>query len=61
MSRERIALDSLASLVIQWQNMFNKVIKEQEEADGRKRYKVKIEDKETLINRALCENDDEYL
>ena len=29
MSRERIALDSLASLVIQWQNMFNKVIKEQ--------------------------------
>ena len=26
MSRERIALDSLASLVIQWQNMFNKVI-----------------------------------
>jgi|TARA_X000000368_G_C22973716_1_gene686690 hypothetical protein len=61
MSRERIALDSLASLVIQWQNMFNKVIKEQEEADGRERYKVKIEDKETLINRALCENDDEYL
>ena len=59
MSRERIALDSLASLVIQWQNMFNKVIKE--EADGRERYKVKIEDKETLINRALCENDDEYL
>tara|TARA_B100000768_G_scaffold174885_1_gene185647 strand:- start:700 stop:885 length:186 start_codon:yes stop_codon:yes gene_type:complete len=61
MSRERIALDSLASLVIQWQNMFNKVIKEQEEADGRERYKVKIEDKETIINRALCENDDEYL
>jgi hypothetical protein len=61
MSRERIALDSLASLVIQWQNMFNKVIKEQEEADGRERYKVKIEDKETLINRALGENDDEYL
>lgn len=41
--------------------MFNKVIKEQEEADGRERYKVKIEDKETIINRALCENDDEYL
>jgi len=61
MSRERIALDSLASLVIQWQNMFNKVIKEQEEADGRERYRVKIEDKETLINRALGENDDEYL
>lgn len=61
MSRERIALDSLASLVIQWQNMFNKVIKEQEEADGRERYKVSIEDKETLINRALGENDDEYL
>lgn len=61
MSRERIALDSLASLVIQWQNMFNKVIKEQEEADGRERYKVKIEDKETLIKRALCENDDENL
>jgi len=61
MSRERIALDSLASLVIQWQNMFNKFIKEQEEADGRERYKVKIEDKETLINRALGENDDEYL
>jgi len=61
MSRERIALDSLASLVIQWQNMFNKVIKEQEEADGRERYKVKIEDKETLINRALCENGDENL
>ena len=61
MSRERIALDSLASLVIQWQNMFNKVIKEQEEADGRERYKFKIEDKETIINRALCENDDEYL
>ena len=41
--------------------MFNKVIKEQEEADGRERYKVKIEDKETIINRAFSENDDEYL
>lgn len=53
MSRERIALDSLASLVIQWQNMFNKVIKEQEEADGRERFKVEIENKEKLIDRAL--------
>ena len=41
--------------------MFNKVIKEQEDVDGHERHKVKIEDKETLIKRALGENDDEYL
>ena len=53
MTKEEKAIDKLADMVISWQKMYNNLSNKIDKLDGHTRLRVKIEDKQKIIDSAL--------